>query len=90
MLKRTKITIETESLLIMQSRTSSRAWCPLCAGEVEMIALGSVGVISNLGPAALEDWLNSSDLHHSQATDGSALICLNSLLARVMKTHKIR
>ena len=90
MAKKTKISIETESLLIMQSRTSRHAWCPLCAAEVEMIALGSAGIISNLEPAALEEWLNSSDLHRSKAADGSALICLNSLLARVTETHKIR
>lgn len=86
MTKQTKITIETESLLILRGRTSRRAWCPLCAAEGEMIALENAGVISNLEPPALEEWLNSGELHRSQAGDGSALICLNSLLARVQNT----
>lgn len=86
MAKKTKITIETDSLLILQGRSSTRAWCPLCAAEGEMIALENAGVISNLERPAMEEWLNSPELHRSQAADGSALICLNSLLARVQKT----
>jgi hypothetical protein len=44
------------------------------------------GVISNVDQSALEEWLNSKELHRLETTDGSALICLNSLLARVQKT----
>jgi hypothetical protein len=88
MAKKTKITIETDSLLILQGRSSRRAWCPRCAAEGEMIALENAGVISNLERAALEEWLNSGALHRSRATDGSTLICLNSLLARVRNRQK--
>lgn len=84
MAKHTKISIETESLLIMRGRNSTRSWCPLCAAEGEMVALDSVGVISNLDQPALEQWLNSSALHRSQGADGSEQICLNSLLARLL------
>jgi hypothetical protein len=86
MSRQTKITIETDSLLIVQSRKSRRGWCPLCAAEGDMIALENAGVISNLDRPALEEWLNSGNLHRSQAADGSVLICLNSLLARVQNT----
>jgi hypothetical protein len=86
MAKQTNITIETDSLLIVRCRSSNRAWCPRCAVEVEMIALENVGVISNLQPPALQELLNSGDLHRSRATGGSTLICLNSILARVQKT----
>jgi hypothetical protein len=86
MAKRTRITIETDSLLILRGRSSVRAWCPRCAAEVEMIALDDMGVISNLERSELEEWLNSGELHRLQAADGSALTCLNSLLARVQKT----
>jgi hypothetical protein len=86
MAKQTKITIETDSLLILRGRSSVRAWCSRCAAEVEMIALEDMGVISNLERPELEEWLNSGELHRLQAADGSALTCLNSLLARVQKT----
>ena len=86
MAKQTKITIETESLLILRGGNSNRAWCPRCAAEAEMITLENVGVISNLDRAAVEEWLNSGELHRSKSACGSARICLNSLLARVQQT----
>ncbi len=48
-----------------------------------MIALANAAVISNLDRPAIDEWLNSGELHRSQAADGFELICLNSLLARV-------
>lgn len=83
MTKSTRITIETDSLLILQGRAGDRVWCRRCQTEVGAIALENVGVISNLERAALEEWLNSGELHRLQTTDGSTFICLNSLLARV-------
>jgi hypothetical protein len=86
MARQTRITIETDSLLILRGRNSRRTWCPQCQSDREMIALESLGVISNLDEPALEEWLNSGQLHRVEAADGSALICLNSLLARVQNT----
>jgi hypothetical protein len=84
--KQTKITIETDSLLILHGRSSLRGWCSICAAEVESIAMECTGVISNLDQPALEEWLNSKELHRLETTDGSAQICLNSLVALVQKT----
>ena len=85
MSKETKITIESDSLLILRGRSSLRAWCPDCASEVEMIPLDGIGVISNLGPLEVEAWIQSEDLHHAKAADGAPLICMNSMLKRVRK-----
>jgi hypothetical protein len=87
MTKQTKITIETDSLLILRGRTAQRAWCQQCGGEVEMVSLDGVGVISNLPPPEVQTWIESEDLHRSQAPDGGTLICLNSLLKRVQKSR---
>lgn len=86
MAKQTKITIETDSLLILRGRTPLRAWCQQCGGHVEMIPVGGVGVISNLPPPEVQAWMESEDLHRSQGSDGETLICLNSLLKRVQKS----
>ncbi len=83
MAKPTRITYETDSLLIVQSRNLPRGWCPVCEAEGEMITLENAGVISNLDRAELEQWLNSSELHRSLGADGSAQVCLKSLLARL-------
>ena len=83
MSKLTRITIETDSLLILHGRASEQLWCRDCGAEVAAIALENVCVISNLERAALEEWLNSGELHRVETADGSTLICLNSLLDRV-------
>ena len=85
MSKATRITIETDSLLILRGRSSLRAWCPDCASEVEMIPLDGVGVISNLAATEIEAWIQSEDLHRVFAADGALLICLNSMLKRIQK-----
>lgn len=87
MARQTKMTLETESLKIVRGQKSPRAWCSLYEAEVEMVAVQSVGVITNLDQLALEAWLNSGALHRSRSADGSEQICLNSLLARVLKTQ---
>lgn len=83
MSRQTRITIETESLLVLRGKNSRRAWCPQCAAQTEVIALEEVGIITNLDRSAFEDWVNSGQLHRSQSPSGSTLICLNSLVARV-------
>ena len=86
MAKKTKITIESDSLLVVRGRKSLWAWCPECGAEVEMIRLDGLGVISNLPAPEVEAWIQSQDLHYTQAADGAPLICLNSMLKRVHKT----
>jgi len=81
MTRKTTITIEAKSLLILHSCNSGSAWCPKCGAEVEAVALETEGVTSYLGEQALEKWLDSGELHRIAAPDGSVLICLNSLLA---------
>jgi len=88
MAKFTRITIETDSLLVLRGRTPVRVWCPQCRSEVEMIPLNDMGVVSNLPPAEVQAWLQSPDLHHTTAADGASLICLNSMLKRVRRTKE--
>lgn len=85
--KRTEITIETESLVVLCGRRSSAlTWCPQCDAECETIPIEGLGVVSNLAPTEVESWLESELIHRLQAPDGALLICLNSLLKRVRKT----
>ena len=85
MAKHIKITIETDSLMVLRGRKALRGWCPQCRAESEMIPLDGVGVTSNLTPPEVEAWIQSEDLHRVPSADGGALICLNSLLKRVNK-----
>jgi hypothetical protein len=83
MAKQTTITLETDFLLIVRGRSSTRAWCSRCAAEVETIAMEDTGVVSNLDRPALEECLNSEELHRLRGPNGSTLTCLDSLLALV-------
>jgi hypothetical protein len=85
MARQTKITIETDSLLVLRGRRSLRAWCPQCGAESEMIPLDGLGVISNLTLPEVQAWLESEALHHRTTADGAPMICLNSMLKRVQK-----
>ena len=85
MARETKITLETDSLLIVHGRSLLKTWCSACAAEVESIAMERTEVISNLDQAALEEWLNSEELHRLETADGATQICLNSLIARLQK-----
>ena len=86
MAKRTTITIETNSLLIVRARPVRRGWCPECGAVAEMVASAMSTVPLDSSQQAVEKWLNSMNLHRAQAPDGGTLICLNSLLAQVQKT----
>ena len=87
MAKRTRISIETDSLLVLRGRKSLWAWCPQCGAEVEMIPLNDVGVVSNLPPADVQAWMESPDLHHTKTASGTDLICLNSMIKRIRRTR---
>ena len=87
MAKQTKITIETESVLVLRGRNSLRAWCPECGAFGDMIVLADIGVISNLAPSEVKAWLESEMIHRSETSDGAQLICLNSLLKRAQKPN---
>ena len=89
MTRQTKITIHTDSLLLLRGRNSVRAHCPLCKGESEMVALENLQVVSNLDRTSLEEWINSGELHRLQGEDGAPLVCLNSLLARIRNTTNL-
>jgi hypothetical protein len=86
MAKRTTITVERSSLLIVRARTVRRAWCPECGAVAEMVTSAMTGVSPDPSQRAAEGWLNSMNLHRAQAADGGTQICLNSLLAQVQKT----
>ena len=87
MAKETTITIESTSLFIFRSKSSTQAWCPLCGAHSEMISL-ETGHLPEDVPV-LAKWLTSGEVHRVESADGSSLVCLNSLLASAQK-HQTR
>ncbi len=74
MAKHTRITIETDSLLVLRGRKLLRARCPQSGAEAEMIPLNEVGVVSNLSPAEVQAWMEPPHLHLRVTAHGAALI----------------
>jgi hypothetical protein len=73
--RRTKITIETEGLLVVRQARTVMNWCPDCQAEVEVLLLGE-----DFSMAQLVGSLPARTLHIWRPPEGSTRICLPSLL----------
>ena len=71
----TKITIETEGLLVVRQARTLVTWCPDCQAEVEVVLLAedTAQLLSGLPTGAVHMW---------GPPEGPVLICLRSLLQR--------
>lgn len=86
MAKKTTITIETSSRVVVRTVGSTRVWCPQCGAEVDFIAIGSPDAAPQRARAVWTAWLESAALHRLIASDGGTLLCLGSLLALMQTT----
>jgi hypothetical protein len=71
----TKITIETEGLLVVRQARTVVSWCPGCQAEVDVVILDE-------GTAQLLSGLPTGTLHIWSPPEGPVLICLRSLVQR--------
>jgi thiol-disulfide isomerase/thioredoxin len=79
-LKTTRITVETDTLMVVSRARAISAWCPDCRAEVDAIALGSDSLAEAATASQVQQWLDSDKLHCWQHADGPAQICVPSLL----------
>ncbi len=82
-LKTTRITVETDTLMVIRRAKAIPAWCPDCRAEVDAIALGSDSLAEAATAAQLQEWLDTGKLHFWQPTDGPAQVCVPSLLQSI-------
>ena len=80
MLKTTRVTVETDTLMIVRRAKAVLAWCPDCGAEVNVIFLSSEGLADAATAEQLQHWLNRGKLHVSQLASGPVQICMPSLL----------
>ena len=78
--KTTKITIETESLLVIRRKKTIVTWCPACCAEVEAMAVENDSLGEGIPSALLRQWLATGKLHFWGLDGGPFQICLPSLL----------
>src|SRR5262249_9662714 len=77
--KRTEITIETESMLFINSPNRALTWCAACRAEVEMVTLDQAAILAGVDTRTIFRRLESDNLHSSETAAGLLLICLASL-----------
>jgi len=75
----TRITVETETLLVIRRAKAVSAWCPDCRAEVDVITLDNDSLAEPAVAAQIQEWLATSKLHFCQTAKGSTQICLTSL-----------
>jgi hypothetical protein len=78
--KITKITVETETLMIVRRAKVALARCPGCRMEVEVITLDGDGSTDPSLVEQIGEWANTGKLHCWRTADGVAQICMPSLL----------
>lgn len=77
MRRTTRITLETDWLLVVRGAKATLAWCPDCAAEVDVLTLTAAAHGQSAEP---ERWMNAEKLHLSHTAEGALQICVDSLL----------
>jgi hypothetical protein len=78
--KTTRITVETETLMIIRRAKVALAWCPECLTEVEVIMLDGISLAEPFTAKQIQEWIGTGRLHFWQTADGPAQICVASLV----------
>ncbi|MGB8535111.1 MAG: hypothetical protein WCD57_01740 [Acidobacteriaceae bacterium] len=78
--RKTRITVEQDTIMIVRRANVERSWCPLCTAEVDVVAVGDKVLAEILATGTGLGWIVSGDLHVSHQPDGTTRICLASLL----------
>jgi hypothetical protein len=76
--RHTRITIETERLLIIACQHSTRERCRECGREAELLPLDRARALLNRTTALLEGQ-QRNDVHRWLAKDGLIFVCLKTL-----------
>jgi hypothetical protein len=76
----TRITVETETRMIVRRARTVRAWCPGCRAEVDVATLDDKSFPEAVSAAQVKEAIGSGNIHSWQTADGPARICVNSLL----------
>lgn len=76
----TRITIETERLLVMNQGRSLYSLCSACGNEVRMITIDQAATLAQVSSLEIYREVEAGMLHFLETTEGSVLICFNSLI----------
>jgi hypothetical protein len=79
--RRTKITVETERLLVISRRRGqAEGWCEACRAEVRLVGIEEAALVARLAQRAIFRRIEPGRLHFTETPGGALWICLESLL----------
>jgi hypothetical protein len=77
MVRKTRITVQTESVAIVRKGTIAPGWCPDCGGEVDAVILDATLT------SQIQDRHSTGKVHVWQEPCGLTRLCLSSLLQSI-------
>jgi hypothetical protein len=77
--KRTRITVETERLLLIRRRQSLFAVCKACGDEVRLVNVEDASAVAGVSALSIYRLVESGTLHHAETASGELLVCAESL-----------
>lgn len=78
----TRITLERDTVMVVRRTSAERFWCPLCAAEVDAVALDGNALAEILTEAAAHGPIADRELHVIDRLGEPTRVCLPSLLRR--------
>ena len=79
-LKSIRVTVETDTLMVVRRAKAVTAWCPVCGAEVDAITLTPDSFTEPSATAEMQQWLAAGKLHLWRSEEGAVQVCVNSLL----------
>ena len=86
--RRTKLVVETERLLVVRSRRSVSAWCEGCGAATRMVGLDEATALGGLSQREIVRRVEAGAIHFTETEGGVLRVCLNSLLAQASAKGK--
>ena len=86
--RRMRITIETERLLVISRGKSLYSLCSACGDEVRMVTIDQAAALARISSRELYREVEAGMLHFIETTEGSVLICFNSLNGSDFETRR--
>jgi hypothetical protein len=88
-IRRTKIVVETERLLVVRPRRARfEGWCEGCGSNVTLVGLDDAALMSGRSQREIVREVEAGTLHFSESESGVLLICLDTLLPKAHKPGK--
>ena len=75
----TRITIETERLLVMSRSRNFASWCPSCGALVQRLTVDEAAVVARADSMTVYRWVEAGAIHHAETAGGVPLLCAASL-----------